>query len=159
MSLINSKKEKNMRKYLLAAAVAAATLSTPAFAAEGEGRVEARGGMVWAGGAEDFVAGVAAGYDFDLGGTVFAGPEVSYDTDFEGADLVNLGGRIGVKASDKARIYVVAAYDVADGDEFNAGAGAQVDFTDRVYGKVEYRRYFFDGTDINFAGVGVGLKF
>lgn len=149
-----------MRKYLLVAAAAVATLSTPAFAAEGgEGRIEARGGIAWAGGAEDFIGGVAAGYDFDLGDKVFVGPEVSYDTDFEGTDLVNLGGRLGVKAGEKARIYVTAAYDVADGDEFNAGAGAQFDFTDKFYGKVEYRRYFYSGTDVNVAGVGVGIKF
>lgn len=148
-----------MRKFVIAAAVAAATLSSPAFAATGEGRIEARGGIAWAGGTEDFIAGVAAGYDLDLGESAFVGPEVSYDTDFDGTDLINLGGRIGFKASDKARVYVAAAYDVGDGDEFNAGAGAQFDFTDRVYGKVEYRRYFYTGTDVNVAGVGIGLKF
>jgi len=147
-----------MKKLIVLAAAAAAVIATPAMAA-GEGRVEGRAGIAWGGGAEDFIGGVAAGYDFDLGETVFAGPEVSYDTDFEGADLVNVGGRLGAKIGEKGKLYVAAAYDVADGDEFNAGAGYQHSFTDKVYGKVEYRRYFYDGTDANVAGVGIGLKF
>lgn len=147
-----------MKKLIVLAAAAAAVIATPAMAA-GEGRVEGRAGIAWGGGAEDFIGGVAAGYDFDLGETVFAGPEVSYDTDFVGADLVNVGGRLGAKVGEKGKLYVAAAYDVADGDEFNAGAGYQHSFTDKVYGKVEYRRYFYDGTDANVAGVGIGLKF
>ena len=147
-----------MKKMFAIAVVAAALSSAPAFAS-GEGRVEARGSIAWAGGEEDFFGGVAAGYDFDLGEKAFVGPEVSYDTNFDGADLVNLGGRIGVKLGDKGKLYVGAAYEVADADEFNAGVGYQHSFSDKVNGKVEYRRYFFDGTDLNAAGVGIGVKF
>ncbi len=147
-----------MKKLIVLAAAAAAVVATPAMAA-GEGRIEGRAAIGWAGGAEDFFGGVAAGYDFDLGGNAFIGPEISYDTDFDNADLVNVGGRIGVKVSEKGRFYVGAAYEVADADEWNAGVGYQHGFTDRVYGKVEYRRYFFPGTDLNAAGVGIGVKF
>jgi outer membrane immunogenic protein len=150
-----------MYKYFVVAVVAATILSKPAFAGEGgEARIEARGGLYWSGGdSPNFLGGIAAGYDLDLGDTVFLGPEVSYDTNFEGDHLVNLGVRLGFKAGKMARIYVNAAYDVADGDEFNAGGGAQFDFSNRVYGKVEYRRYLFNGPDVNIATVGLGLKF
>ncbi len=147
-----------MKKLILLAAVAAASVATPAMA-QGEGRVEARGGIAWAGGGEDFVAGIAAGYDVDLGESAFIGAEASYDTNFDGLDAVNLGGRLGFKAGEKTKIYITAGYDVGDLDEFNAGAGVQHAFGEKVYGKVEYRRYFFNGTDLNAATVGIGIKF
>ncbi len=147
-----------MRKLIVTAAALAA-FTSPVMAAEGEGRVEARAGIVWAGGAEDFVGGAAAGYDFDLGDSAFVGPEVSVDSDFEGTTLVNLGGRLGFKAGDATKLYAIAAYDVGDGEEFNAGVGAQLDLSEKLYGKAEYRRYFYSGTDANVAGVALGLKF
>jgi len=147
-----------MKKLVILASAITALIATPAMAA-GEGRIEGRGAIGWAGGSEDFFAGVAAGYDFDLGETAFAGPEVSYDTNFDGADLVNVGGRLGAKVGEKGKLYVAAAYELADAEEFNAGVGYQHSFTDKVYGKVEYRRYFLNGTDLNAAGVGIGVKF
>jgi outer membrane immunogenic protein len=147
-----------MKKIIILASAVAALATTPAMAA-GEGRVEGRAGLAWAGGSDDFIAGVAAGYDFDLGETVFAGPEVAYDTNFDGFDGINLGGRIGVKAAANTKLYLAAGYDVGDLDEFNAGVGVQQAFGNKVYGKVEYRRYFFNGTDLNAAVVGIGVKF
>ncbi len=146
-----------MKNIFKAAVVAAALCATPAMAA-GEGRVEARGGIAWAGGADEFVGGVAAGYDFDLGDSAFVGGEVSYDTDFDGFDGVNLAARLGGKIG-KGKLYATVGYDVADIDEFNIGAGYQHSFGDKVYGKVEYRRYLLNGTDLNAAVVGIGLKF
>lgn len=145
-----------MRKLTLVAAAMAALASAPAMAA-GEARVEARGGLAWAAGSEDFVAGLAAGYDFDLGGA-FVGPEVSYDTNFDGVDAVNLGARVGAKLG-AGKLYAIAAYDVGDIDEFNLGAGYQHNFGEKFYGKIEYRRYLLNGTDLNVGQVGVGIKF
>ena len=147
-----------MKKFIILASAAAALATTPAMAA-GEGRIEGRGAIGWGGGSEDAFAGIAAGYDFDLGETVFAGPEVSYDTNFDGADLVNVGGRLGIKTGDKGRLYVGGAYEINETEEFNASVGYQYSFSDKIYGKVEYRRYFFPGTDLNAAGVGIGVKF
>lgn len=147
-----------MKKLLILASAAAAVIATPAMAA-GEGRVEGRGAIGWGGGSDDFFAGAAAGYDFDLGETAFAGPEVSYDTNFDGADLVNLGGRLGAKVGEKGKLYIAAGYEVNDIEEINAGVGYQHSFNDKVFGKVEYRRYFLNGTDLNAAGVGIGVKF
>jgi outer membrane immunogenic protein len=131
-----------MKKFIILASTAAALATTPAMAA-GEGRIEGRGAIGWGGGTED----------------AFAGPEVSYDTNFDGADLVNVGGRLGIKTGDKGRLYVAAAYELNDAEEFNAAVGYQYSFSDKMYGKVEYRRYFFNGTDLNAAGVGIGVKF
>ena len=149
-----------MKKMFAIVAVAAALSAVPAAAATGEGRVEARGSYGWAkGGVDDFFGGVAAGYDVNLGEKAFIGPEVSYDTNFDGADLLNLGGRVGAKVGENGKFYVGAGYEVADADAFNLGAGYQHSFTKNVYGKVEYRHFFLNGTDFNAAGVGLGVKF
>lgn len=146
-----------MKKFLSVAAVAAALVSAPASA--NEGRVEGRASYGWCCSDSDFFAGVAAGYDFDLGANTFFGPEVSYDTNFDGGDLINLGGRLGTKVGTKGRFYVGAAYELSDIEELNAGVGYQHDFTNKMYGKVEYRRYFMSGSDLNAIGAGVGVKF
>ena len=103
-----------MKKLLILASAAAAVIATPAMAA-GEGRVEGRGAIGWGGGSEDFFAGVAAGYDIDLGETAFVGPEVSYDTNFDGADLVNVGGGLGAKVGEKGKLYgSVTSQEISD---------------------------------------------
>ena len=67
-----------MRLVLLSLAAAGATLAaTPALA--NEARVEARGGVIWNGSDSEAIAGVAAGYDVDLGEKTFVGVEVSGD--------------------------------------------------------------------------------
>ncbi len=65
-----------MRKILIALAASVAVAS-PALA--NEGRIEARGGVYFDGTTTEDAYGVAAGYDFDLGKTAFAGVEVSGD--------------------------------------------------------------------------------
>lgn len=65
-----------MRKVLLPL-LASLAIATPAMA--NEARIEARGGVIWANGTSEDVWGAAAGYDFDLGETAFAGVEVSGD--------------------------------------------------------------------------------
>ena len=96
-----------MRKIAILAAVAALS-TTPAFAA-GEGRVEARGGIAFAGGSSEAFAGVAAGYDFDLGDKAFIGIEGSADKVLVNGSkvLFGLGARVGAKAGDKGRLYAV----------------------------------------------------
>lgn len=153
-----------MRKFILPL-IAAAAIATPALA--NEARIEARGGVAWANGDSDAVAGVAAGYDFDLGTAAFAGVEVSADKILDGAaDRVGLGAsaRVGIKAGDSGKLYAAGGYttkfcDLCDGT-WNVGAGYQHGFGERLYGKVEYRNYFVDGgSDVNAAVVGLGVKF
>ena len=69
-----------MRKILLTTAAAlGASLVMAAPAQANEARVEARGGVIWGVGDSEAIAGVAVGYDFDLGEAAFAGVEASGD--------------------------------------------------------------------------------
>lgn len=150
-----------MRKMIIAAATIATLSSTPAFAeTAGEGRVEARGGIAWAGGEEEAIAGIAAGYDFDLGETAFFGVEASADKILASDTEVVFGAtaRVGIKAGENGKFYVNGGYSFNDSDAFHAGAGYQHKLGKNVYAKVEYRR-FFDTVDINTAAVGVGFAF
>lgn len=148
-----------MKKTLILAA-ALLTAATPALA--GESRIEARGGVAWASGDSEAVAGVAAGHDFTLGqGGTFFGVEASADKVLaSGADVVfGLTGRLGTQVGDAGKLYVTSGYSFNDGDAFHAGAGYQHNLGNNMYGKVEYRRFFHSGTDVNTAAIGVGIRF
>lgn len=153
-----------MRKISILAAVAAMTAAAPAFAQEGpsgEGRVEVRGGVAWASGASEAVAGVAAGYDFDLGDTAFIGVEGSADKILvNGADVIfGVSGRVGAKVGTGGKVYAVGGYSFNNGDAAHVGAGFQHKIGSTAYGKIEYRRFLLNGTDINTAAIGVGVNF
>lgn len=140
----------------------AATLAAASPAMANEGRVEARGGVIWAGGASEGIAGIAAGYDWDLGETTFVGAEASADKVLvDGAQVVfGLSARAGVKAGERAKIYVDGGYSFSDSDDaIHAGAGVEYKFTDSLYGKVAYRHHFDDVIDTDSVAVGVGIKF
>jgi outer membrane immunogenic protein len=150
----------HMRKITVLLAAVAALASAPAMAA-GEGRVEARGGLVWANGAEEAIAGVAVGYDFDLGSAAFVGVEGAGDIALaDGAEVVwSVGARAGGKVSEKGKLYVNAGLGFCCGsEEFYAGAGYQHKFGQNLYGKIEYRRIFGD-IEANVAQVGIGFAF
>jgi hypothetical protein len=146
------------------AALLAATVASSAQAA-GEGRVEVRGGIAWFNGfgasGSEAVIGVAGGYDFDLGDTVFAGVEGSADKVLAtGSEVLwGVGGRLGAKVGDSTRLYVAGGLGFGGGDTSPyGGVGVQQKFGGNFYGKIEYRRYF-DIIDVNTAAVGVGLTF
>ena len=151
-----------MRKVLIAGAIAAIAIATPA--AAGEGRAEVRGGVAWANGTSDEAAGAAIGYDFNVGTNSFAGVEVSADTFLDGgATDLGLGftGRAGARVG-AGKFYALAGYttEFCDpcGGAMHAGTGYQHSFG-KLYAKVEYRRYFHDAAEVNVAGVGLGFKF
>ncbi|MFZ1741550.1 MAG: hypothetical protein WAT93_01785 [Pontixanthobacter sp.] len=145
--------------------VAVAAVSTPAMA--GEGRVETRGGIAWANGNEEAVAGVAAGYDFDLGqeesGSVFFGVEGSADKILTSGSQVVWGttARLGAKVGDGGKLFATAGYTFGDGEDVpHLGAGYEQKLGDSgVYLKAEYRHFFSDFVDVNTAVAGVGFKF
>lgn len=149
-----------MRKFALALGVAAAAVASPALA--NEGRVEARGGIAWAGGNEEAIAGVAAGYDFDLdpAGGAFIGVEGSADKILvSGSDvLFGVTGRIGTKLG-AGKLYANGGYSFNEGDAWHLGAGYEHKVGANTYLKGEYRRYLLNGTDINAAVIGVGFGF
>lgn len=153
-----------MRAVLLSLAAAAA-LATPAMA--NEARVEARGGVIWDGGDSEALAGVAAGYDWDLGDSAFVGLEVSGDKILESNTRVSFGfgGRLGLKTSADGKLYGVAAYQTKPcrfcEESVSAGVGYQHNLGSSLYGKVEYRHFFVSNgfRDLDAALVGVGMRF
>lgn len=153
-----------MRNIALAVAAASAAIAVPAQAQEaaGEGRAEVRGGIAWANGAEEAVAGVAAGYDFNLGDAAFIGIEGSADHILaDGADFVwGVGGRVGARVSDNGKLFAAGGYAFGDGEDVPyLGAGYNHKVGQSVYLTAEYRHFFSDFTDVNAATVGVGINF
>jgi outer membrane immunogenic protein len=147
-----------MLKYALAA-LALTAAASPALA--NEGRVEARGGIVWAGGGEEAVAGAAAGYDWDLGESAFIGVEGSADKILvDGIDvLFGATARVGAKLGENGRLYATGGYTFGEGDAAHIGAGYQHNLGESVYAKVEYRHFFDDFADLDAAVVGIGFRF
>jgi outer membrane immunogenic protein len=155
-----------MRTVLFSLAAAAAVVATPALA--NEGRVEARGGVIWGGGDTEATAGAALGYDFDLGTSAFVGAEVSGDKILVSNTKVAFGftGRVGAKLSEAGKLYANGGYttefcDACKGS-WHAGAGYQQDLGTQLYGKVEYRHFFPEQnlvSDSDAVSVGLGLRF
>ncbi|MEP7221416.1 MAG: outer membrane beta-barrel protein [Novosphingobium sp.] len=152
-----------MRNIIIALAASAA-LATPALA--NETRVEARGGVIWSNGQSEGTAGVAAGYDFDLGSSAFAGAEVSADKILTSGTHVAVGftGRLGAKVGG-GKLYANGGYTTsfASGADslWHAGAGYEYPVTSSVYVKAEYRHFFERATSFGADAVvaGVGMKF
>lgn len=153
-----------MRKVLFPL-LASLAVASPALA--NEARVEARGGVIWDKGDSEAIAGIAAGYDFDLGTSAFAGVEVSGDKVLESNTRVAFGftGRAGVKLGDAGKLYAAGGYTTKAcrfcDDSLHLGAGYQHNFGQKFYGKVEYRHYFFDHgvTDPDAVVAGLGMRF
>ncbi len=152
-------------RYAILAAAASLAATTPALA--DEARVEARGGVYWTDGYTQGTAGIAAGYDWDLGPGSFVGAEVSGDKILDSGTKVSFGasGRFGAKLETGTKLYGVGGYstepcDVCEG-AWNAGVGAEVPLGGRTYVKAEYRHYFVGNgfTDSNAAVAGIGIKF
>lgn len=153
-----------MRKVLIALAVTAAVIASPAMA--NEGRVEARGGVVWDSGTTEDFYGVAAGYDWDLGDKAIVGLEISGDKIAATDTGLGIGftGRVGLKAGEKGKFVVDGGYttftcDLCD-DAVHAGAAFEQGFGGNLYGKIAYRHYFVDSaTDVDAVAVGLGVRF
>lgn len=146
-------------KFAALATLAAAAVAAPAQA--NEARVEARGGVAFAFGDEEAVAGVAAGYDFDLGEDGFVGVEVSADKVLRDGFDVQFGftGRVGINTSEAGRLYFNGGYTAGDLDDWRMGAGYQRDLNESLYAKVEYIHIFERGIDPDVALVGLGMRF
>ena len=153
-----------MRLAILSLVAAAAAVS-PALA--NEARFEGRGGVILSGGNSEGIAGVAAGYDWDLGDNAFAGLEVSGDKILESNTRVSLGigGRVGAKLGEAGKLYVVSTYQTKPckfcEESVSAGAGYQHAFGESLYGKIEFRHNFVGNgvKDTNTVAIGIGTKF
>lgn len=132
-------------------------------AVAGEARVEASGGMTWEHGETEAIAGLGAGYDFDLGESLFAGPVVSMDKELKRDSRVSFGfgGRVGVKATEADKLFLLSGYQTKPcrncGDAVNLGAGYEHTLFDRLFGKIEYRHLFKSGPEPEVIVVGLGF--
>lgn len=149
-----------MRVVLLSIATALVA-ATPAMA--NEASVEARTGINWLSGLGFSVAsaGVAGGYDMEIGSGAFAGVEVSGDKLLvQNADVIYGGAlRIGGKVSEAGKLYAIGGYETTfkhNADEWTLGGGYQHSFG-KVYVKAEYRRHL--DTKLNTVLTGIGVKF
>lgn len=151
-----------MYKQVLAVAAFAAFAATPVYA-EGEGRIEVRGGIAFAGGTSEAFAGIGGGYDFDLGDKAFIGLDVGADKVLaSGTEAFwSVGGRLGAKAGKNGRIYASGGIGFCcGGSDPYFGAGYQHKLGNKVYGKIEYRKALSSfGPNVNFAGIGLGIGF
>lgn len=149
-----------MKKFAVAAALLSAAIASPAMAADGEARVEVRGGYVTGSGLDDATLGVAGGYDFNLGG-VFAGPEIAGDKVLiDGARVqFSAGGRAGLNVSEAGKLYGTIGYTFGDVDDLYLGAGYQHKLSSSTFVKGEYRHQFNNWGDFDAFTVGLGLNF
>lgn len=153
-----------MRKVLLSLAASLA-LASPAMA--NEARIEGRGGVIWDQGESEAIAGIAVGYDWDLGGSTFVGAEVSADKILEDNTRISVGvgGRLGLKVSEAGKLYGAASYQskpcrLCD-ESISVGAGYQHNLGQNMYGKIEYRHFIVDNgiSDPDSVAVGLGMRF
>ncbi|MFC0684756.1 outer membrane protein [Novosphingobium clariflavum] len=147
------------------AAVAAAAVATPALA--NEARVEARTGIIWDGSDSEAVAGVAVGYDYDLGSKFFVGVEGSADKVLTSDTRVSwgAGGRIGYKITPTTKLYANSTWQSKFAKYGNSavavGGGVEQALDSRFYAKAEYKHLLVgDNTpDADVGLLGVGVKF
>ena len=150
-----------MKKFAVAAALLTAIVATPAMA-QGEGRVEVRGGLITGNGIDEGTLGIAAGYDFDLGSAAFVGAEVAGDKVLvDGANVqFSAGGRAGAKIGANGKLYATGGYTFGDVDDPYVGAGYQHKLGQNLYAKGEYRHQFINNFgDFDTFVVGVGFAF
>ena len=152
-----------MRKFLTATAAASlAAIAVAAPAQANEGRLEVRGGPIFALDETEVTLGAAAGYDFDLGSSAFIGGEISADKVLvEGSDVYfGFTGRVGAKLSERGKLFAAGGYTVGEGEDVpHLGAGYEHLVGGSVYLKGEYRHFFSDFADADALSLGVGIKF
>lgn len=153
-----------MRKFVLPL-IASLAIASPAMA--NETRVEVRGGVIWSNGSSEDTWGAAAGYDFDLGSSAFAGVELSGDKIGTSGTKVAWGftGRLGAKLGDSTKLFAAGGYTTKPcdlcTDSVHAGTGVEQVISNNFYVKAEYRHHFTSGgaPDSDALVGGVGIKF
>jgi outer membrane immunogenic protein len=152
----------NFRLGLLTLAASMAVAS-PAIA--GEARIELRGGLLQEGDSGRGLAGLAAGYDFDIGSKAFLGPEVSVDKLLRSGNEVLLGltARAGVRLGENGKLFVAGGGTVRtiEDSPYHFGGGYEHKLGGKLYLKGEYRHFLADrfGVTGDAGIVGIGLKF
>lgn len=154
-----------MRRYapaILATICSIALLPTSALA--DEAYVEAVGGMSFAHEEDAAIAGLAAGYDFDLNETIFVGGEVTLEKELieERHVAFGFGGRLGVEAIEGGKAFAGLNWQSKDCPECQQAwgftTGWEQELGNGLYAKLEYKHLILDeepNKDIVIGGLGV----
>lgn len=158
-----------MKTFMIAAALAATAMATPAMANDFTGaRVEVTAGaddVTNSFDVTDVTYGVTAGVDFPVGEKFIVGVEANVDNVFDRRD-VGASARVGYVAFENTLVYGKAGYaNYKDAfsrelDGLRVGGGLEVNVTDNTYVGVEYRYTDFESNVGKHGGlVKLGLRF
>lgn len=158
-----------MKNYMIALAIAGATLATPAMANPFTGvRAEVTAGADdVTGGVDltDVTYGAAVGFDAELYKNVIVGFEANLDNVFDRRN-VGASARLGYVINDAVLVYGKVGYanwkqtTTRELEGLRLGGGVEANIAGPVYGKVEYRYTDFDrGVGQHGALVGFGVRF
>lgn len=158
-----------MKKFMIAAALAATALATPAMANEFTGvRVEVTAGVddnINNADVTEVTYGATVGVDFPVGEKFTAGVEANVDNAFDRRD-VGASVRVGYVALDNVLVYTKAGYSnykdafSRELDGLRVGGGVEVNITKNSFVGAEYRYSDFEGnTGKNSVAVRLGLRF
>ena len=150
-----------MRKAILGAATAFVGVLFAAPASADEVHFEAMGGVHWDSHHSEAVAGLAAGYDFDLSDTIFVGAEMTAEKILKSGKDVHFGtaARIGIFPVGHDRLYVLAGHTFGSHGVWNAGAGYEHAMAEHIFLKAEYRQFFEHGDNGHAVLLGIGMMF
>ncbi len=161
-----------MKKLLvLAAAATALFAATPSFAEGVNADIHAGvSGGNFVGMKAKILYGIGLGYDFDLGGNFFAGPQVGFDEEsdvlFGAFSLNNKAAvlRLGYNIDADNKAYVLGGYsNILSNDGWRGGIGIEHKLGSKYFVKAEYRHNEFTvpGPNIktNQGLIGVGAHF
>jgi outer membrane immunogenic protein len=156
-----------MKKLIVTTAIALGLMATPAMASDFAGpRIEVTAGVDdVTGGIDptDVTYGAALGYDLQIG-KVVAGVEATAANVFDRADL-GAAARLGYVVNENVLAYARGGYSNLDlgarsVDGLTVGGGLEVNVTDSVFTKVEYRYTDFEqGLGRHGGLVGIGVRF
>lgn len=163
----------NMRKLIVAAALAATAISTPALAGDNDNftgvRIGATAGVDDVTGSvdtNDVVYGADVGVDLPVGDNFTVGVEAFSTNPFETTRTVGAAARVGYAFTDSSLAFVRGGYsnyqDVfsRELDGLTVGAGVELALGETMYIRPEYRYSDFQNGVGNHGGlVGVGFRF
>lgn len=126
-------------------------------------RVELRGGVAWHGSHDYPAVALAFGYDIEAGERVVVGAELAFEKILTEGEYVEFefSGRVGHLVGKNGQIFLVGGYTASEGENGpHAGFGYEHHIGhDGWYVSGEYHRLFGSHHKVNFALVGVGIKF
>lgn len=153
-----------MRSSIACVAFALSCVSAPALA--DEAYVEAVGGVSFAHEEDAVVAGLAAGYDFDLNEVLFAGVEGTLEKELveDRHFAAGIGVRVGASVTERGKAFVGLNWQSKDCPECDEAWGFTTGFEqelgEHLYAKLEYKHLILaEEPNKNIVIGGIGYMF